>query len=322
MNNQNQNNPQTDNKLVSVELKPNAPCKNDLKNTNEVLLAILAIKKGILDQGGIALTRENTQQNYKYRSIYDIYRVVTPLMVENHLTCIGNIESSTVCQYLKKNGDITFKAVVLVRYTLISAIDGSTIELCKSGEANDNGDKAISKAQSNADKALYSQLFAIPIESDEEAKESLEKRNNQNYNQHSFNQNNGYRSNQQNNRNQNNQANRPVNSFQNNHQGNNQQHNQGNQGNQGNTQQQAQVTTKPKPDFNTPASLELKNYIDEQMKKDGVRLIEVLKKKGIYMQTIKDGVLRQVWDEYTQARKNSAEPIDFIQSAPPQHKHH
>jgi hypothetical protein len=134
-------------------------------------------------------------------------------MVENHLTCIGNIESSTVCQYLKKNGDITFKAVVLVRYTLISAIDGSTIELCKSGEANDNGDKAISKAQSNADKALYSQLFAIPIESDEEAKESLEKRNNQNYNQRSFNQNNGYRSNQQNNRNQNNQANRSVNSF-------------------------------------------------------------------------------------------------------------
>jgi len=33
MNNQNQNNPQIDNKLVSVELKPNAPCKNDLKNT-------------------------------------------------------------------------------------------------------------------------------------------------------------------------------------------------------------------------------------------------------------------------------------------------
>lgn len=319
MNNQNQNSPQTEKKMVSVELKPNSPCKNDLENGREVLLGILAITRSILDQGGIAQTHDNTHQKYKYRSIYDIYRVVTPLMVENHITCVGNVESSTVSQYLNNKNEITFKAVVLIRYTITSAIDGSKIELCKTGEANDNGDKAIVKAQTSADKALYSQLFAIPIESDEEAKESLEKRNNQNYNQRSFNQNNGYRSNQQNNRNQNNQANRSVNSFQNNHQGNNQQHN---QGNQGNTQQQVQVANKPKPDFNTPASLELKNYIDEQMKKDGVRLIEVLKKKGIYMQTIKDGVLRQVWDEYTQARKNSAEPIDFIQSAPPQHKHH
>lgn len=319
MNNQNQNNPQTEKKMVSVELKPNSPCKNDLENGREVLLGILAITRSILDQGGIAQTHDNTHQKYKYRSIYDIYRVVTPLMVENHIPCVGNVESSTVSQYLNNKNEITFKAVVLIRYTITSAIDGSKIELCKTGEANDNGDKAIVKAQTSADKALYSQLFAIPIESEEEAKESLEKRNNQNHNQRTYSQNNGYRSNQQNNRNQNNQANRTVNSSQNNHQGNNQQHN---QGNQGNTQQQVIVADKPKPDFNSPASLELKNYIDEEMKKDGVRLIEVLKKKRIYMQTIKDGVLRQVWQEYKQSRKNSAESVNFSQSPPSQHKHH
>lgn len=319
MNHQNQSNSQNENKLVSVELKPNSPCKNELKNTHEVLVAILAIKKGILDQGGIALTRENTQQNYKYRSIYDIYRVVTPLMVDNHLTCIGNIESSTVSQYLKKNGDITFKAVVLVRYTLISARDGSTIELCKSGEANDNGDKAISKAQSNADKALYSQLFAIPIESDEEAKESLEKRKNPNGQQRHYQQNNAYRSSQQKSQSFNGQPNHQWNNGQNNHQGNNPQ--QG-QDTQGNNPQQGQGITKPKPDPNSPASLELKNYIDEQMKADGFRLIDVMKEKGIYLKTVSDGELRQVWADYCEMRKKTATTASTHPPSPPTQQYH
>ncbi len=140
--------------------------KFDLTNGREVLLAIHAIQRVISDMGGIGKTRDtnskNAAYNYKFRGIEDMYNVISPLMVHFGLVLTPYLESGRMSKITNKTGDVTYKSVVTMRYTLISIIDGSSIEVCFVGEANDSGDKSSLKAQSQAQKAFYIQTFNIP----------------------------------------------------------------------------------------------------------------------------------------------------------------
>lgn len=140
--------------------------KFDLTNGREVLLAIHAIQRVISDMGGIGKTRDtnskNAAYNYKFRGIEDMYNVISPLMVHFGLVLTPYLESGRMSKITTKTGDVTYKSVVTMRYTLISIIDGSSIEVCFVGEANDSGDKSSLKAQSQAQKAFYIQTFNIP----------------------------------------------------------------------------------------------------------------------------------------------------------------
>jgi len=140
--------------------------KFNLTNGREVLLAIHAIQRVISDMGGIGKTHDtkakNAAYNYKFRGIEDMYNVISPLMVHFGLVLTPYLESGRMSKITTKMGDVTYKSVVTMRYTLISIIDGSSIEVCFVGEANDSGDKSSLKAQSQAQKAFYIQTFNIP----------------------------------------------------------------------------------------------------------------------------------------------------------------
>lgn len=140
--------------------------KFNLTNGREVLLAIHAIQRAINDMGGIGKTHDTKAKNaaysYKFRGIEDMYNVISPLMVHFGLVLTPYLESGRMSKITTKMGDVTYKSVVTMRYTLISIIDGSSIEVCFVGEANDSGDKSSLKAQSQAQKAFYIQTFNIP----------------------------------------------------------------------------------------------------------------------------------------------------------------
>ncbi len=140
--------------------------KFNLENGREVLLGIHGIQRVISDMGGIAKTRDtnsnNSKFNYKFRSIEDMYNVLTPLFVHFGLVLSSSLEQSRMIRIVTTKGDIMFKCFVLVRYTIMSIVDGSSVEGCFLGEGNDSGDKSSIKAQSQAQKAFYIQTFNIP----------------------------------------------------------------------------------------------------------------------------------------------------------------
>lgn len=250
--------------LLDIQLAPSSPSVSNLTSGNEVLKAIVAIQAAVLEQGGIAKSHSNDTQKYMYRSIYDMYRVISPLMVEHQVTFIGNVESCAVTQFLNKNKEPGFKAVVLVRYTLTSTKDGSFIQVCFTGEANDNGDKAVTKALSLAKKAFYEDTFAIPTGN--ENSQHQEHNQNQNKPRQSSswgNNNGGYRNNNT--------------SFDN---------------------RKNKAANKVPPQPHEPATLELKNEIDERMKRYGYRLFYVLKDIGLDIKQITDEQLRNVYAEF------------------------
>ncbi len=135
-----------------------------------VLQAIHAIQKAIIECGGIAKTHDTKSNNqdfkYKFRSIEDMYNVISPLMVQHGIILIPYLESGRMSKIVNKKGDISFKTVVVMRYTLYCVADASFIETTMAGESNDAGDKGTIKAQSVAQKAFFIQCFCIPTSTD------------------------------------------------------------------------------------------------------------------------------------------------------------
>ncbi|ENV14687.1 hypothetical protein F965_00033 [Acinetobacter schindleri NIPH 900] len=287
-NNQNQKTPIDEKALLNVSLVPTAPvdCSPKDSNSIEVLKAILAIQAEILELGGIAKSHRNETQNYQYRSIYDMYAVISPLMVKHKITLIGTTESCAVSQFLNKNKEPGFKAVVLIRYTVTSILDGSKVEFCITGEANDNGDKAVSKARASAKKAFYEDIFAIPTSTDQPAQ-------NQNRNQYQSNwgQDNGYRNN-----------NRGY---------NNRNYNQNNQAKQNQTNQTQNQ--------DRPASKQLKTEIDGRMQTYGYQLEKLLSDIGLNINTVTDQQLRNVYTEFKRLHQQPATGQAAQQSPNPRH---
>src|SRR5699024_5431952 len=97
--------------------------------------------------------------NYKFRGIEDMYNVISPLMVEHNVVLTPFLEKCKTIKTVSKSGDIAYKTIVVMRYLLISIVDGSSVETCFLGEANDSGDKSSIKAQSAAQKSFYIQTF-------------------------------------------------------------------------------------------------------------------------------------------------------------------
>lgn len=138
------------------------------RGPTKVYEAIAAIT-GELAKVGIAKGRRNTQQNYAFRGIDDVYAALSGLLAEHRLCVIPRVLGRTVTEQQSKSGSTLFYVVADVEYDLVSAIDGShhTARVC--GEAMDSGDKATNKAMSAAYKYFALQTFCIPTEGDNDA---------------------------------------------------------------------------------------------------------------------------------------------------------
>lgn len=245
-----------------------APAFN-MANGMGVLKAINTIQREIIKFGGIAKTHDTKSNNasfqYKFRSIEDMYNVITPLMVENGIVLTPHLENGRMTKHVSKKGDVTFKTVVVVRYTLYCIEDGSFIESCMVGESNDSGDKSSIKAQSIAQKAFFIQTFAVPTA------------NIHDNNSHS---------------------NEPVPDHQNQH--NNQSHSGNQYDNRSPAPQQRQAQNQAPVRY---ATLEFKNKVDEFMRANNNRLCDVLKHKGIAFDKLTHQELMAITKEFDEFLK-------------------
>lgn len=274
--------------LLNVEYLPNTSYRSDTSKGVEIHKAINTIQGEILEMGGIAKSSRNTTQNYQYRSITAIYAVITPLMVKHKITCIGSTERSSVSQFFNNKKELSFKAIVQIRYVFTSIVDGSVFEVVMIGEANDTGDKAVTKATTSAQKNMYNQVFAIPTGEGEQANQSQWNNNGYQDGRDSSFQSNSYQKKQNGRSQPKRDPNKPA-----------------------WTVKKADTPQAPNNNkTDTLASPQLKQHIMGKFKNWGIDLNEVINKIGLNMDAVTDIQLRNVFEEVrADVKAKTAQPI-------------
>lgn len=116
------------------------------------------------DIGAIAKNRTNTQQNFMFRGIDDVYNAINPLFKKHRVFMTGKvIERSREERPNKKGDGVNIWTLLLIEWTY-HAEDGSSVTSVSQGEAMDSGDKGSNKAMSVSQKYSIIQTFAIPLE--------------------------------------------------------------------------------------------------------------------------------------------------------------
>lgn len=117
---------------------------------------------------GIAKTRENKEQGFKFRGVDELMNTAAPIFARHGILIFPTVENRTQTERLSRNGGTMFNVVLQVRFTFVSAVDGSQHSAVLAGEATDSGDKATNKAQAAAFKYCLLQAFCVPLEGEAE----------------------------------------------------------------------------------------------------------------------------------------------------------
>ena len=134
----------------------------------QVFKAINAVQAALVKEG-IAKDRRNTQQGYNFRGIDDIYNTLSGLLADNGLCILPEVLERNQVERVTSKGGALFYTTVKVKYTIVSAVDGSQFVTATYGEAMDSADKSTNKAMSAAYKYMCLQVFCIPTEGDNDA---------------------------------------------------------------------------------------------------------------------------------------------------------
>lgn len=126
----------------------------------EIFNAILNIMEGLEP---VQKNKVNPSQHYKYRGIEDVYSALNPMLIANKVILIPELLSHNLTDFNSKSGSLLFRAIVSMKYTFKSTLDGSEAHCIMTGEGMDTGDKATPKAISMAFKYMAFQMFCIPI---------------------------------------------------------------------------------------------------------------------------------------------------------------
>ena len=116
-----------------------------------------------LAQHGIAKSRTNEADDYKYRSIDDVLDRLAPLLAKHRLCVLPRVLKRSVEELRDEAGHTMFHVSLKVAFALTSVDDGSAHVVKLYGEALDVSDKATAKAMSAAYKSAVVQTFCIPI---------------------------------------------------------------------------------------------------------------------------------------------------------------
>jgi hypothetical protein len=138
---------------------------SDQKN----VYALIAAVSAEIAKTGISKDRNNTQQNYKFRGVDDVYNALAPVISKHGLVILPRITSRECVERQTAKGGTLFYVTVGAEFDFVSAHDGSKHTACTYGEAMDSGDKATNKAMSAAYKYVTFQTFCIPTEGDNDA---------------------------------------------------------------------------------------------------------------------------------------------------------
>ena len=116
-----------------------------------------------LAKSGIAKNRTNEIDDYKYRSIDDVFDRLAPLLAKHRLCVLPRALERTVTERADEQDRLLLHVALRVSFSLTSVDDGSSHSVESYGEALDGGDKATAKAMSAAYKAAMVQTFCIPV---------------------------------------------------------------------------------------------------------------------------------------------------------------
>ena len=121
------------------------------------------ISSVMLSVEALAKDRKNTQQNYSFRGIDDVYNDIHPLFCKNGIFSTSKILSEKSEERQSKSGGLLIYRVIHMAYTFFG-IDGDSVTTEVIGEGMDSGDKASNKAMAVAHKYAIMQMLSIPTE--------------------------------------------------------------------------------------------------------------------------------------------------------------
>jgi len=145
-----------------------AACQPNQKGQMKVYKAINKVQAELAKQG-IGKDRKNQAQGYKFRSIDDVYNVLSSILAENNLCVLPRILSRDLRLAETKSGGSMHYVTVEAEFDFISSEDGTKHTVKSYGEAMDSGDKATNKAMSAAHKYAMLMAFSIPTEGDNDS---------------------------------------------------------------------------------------------------------------------------------------------------------
>lgn len=131
--------------------------------------AAIARVQELFSQSGLAKSRDNEQQHYKFRGIDDVYNMLSTYLVDAKLIIVPRVVSREHIDRITANGKPLIYTHAMIEYDFISVEDGSKVTAAMAGEAMDSADKSSNKAMSAAYKYLCLQTFCIPTEGDNDA---------------------------------------------------------------------------------------------------------------------------------------------------------
>jgi hypothetical protein len=123
----------------------------------------------IMAREGIAKSRNNAQQGYKFRGIDDVYAALSGHLAAAKLCILPRVVERTSMERPTKSGGVSNYTILTVEFDLVSAVDDSTHTIRTVGEAMDTADKSTNKAMSAAMKYACLIAFQIPTEGDNDA---------------------------------------------------------------------------------------------------------------------------------------------------------
>lgn len=111
--------------------------------------------------GHIGKDRKNTQQNYNFRGVDDVYAGIQLVMAKHGVVAVPEVLEDRTEDRVTSKGSALIYRVTKIRYRFY-ADDGSFVDAVVIGEGMDSGDKASNKAMSVAHKYALLQVFMIP----------------------------------------------------------------------------------------------------------------------------------------------------------------
>jgi len=115
---------------------------------------------------GLGKDKRNTFSKYDFRSIDNVYQVLSPILVKHGVViCPVSISHENTREPTGKDDTMMQFCRATVTYQVSSGIEnGEFIQIASVGEGFDSGDKAMNKAMSAAYKNMVVQTFCPPFE--------------------------------------------------------------------------------------------------------------------------------------------------------------
>lgn len=124
----------------------------------EIYSRMIAVMRAV---GAVGKNSRNTQQQYNFRGVDDVYAELHQHMAEHGVFAVPEVLEEKHEERTTQKGTLLIYRILKVRYTFY-APDGSSVQAVTVGEGMDSGDKASNKAMSGAHKYCLVQAFTIP----------------------------------------------------------------------------------------------------------------------------------------------------------------